>query len=121
MVLRNASTNSGSIVSPSTNSSEVSSQSTRPSFRAMKPSRLADMWIVTRDSVFVIVSPSTDGIDAAARSQATVNLIGLSDGRTSFNAWIECLAYDRHGNTQLHHALSERELDCPRFLTADQP
>ena len=29
------------------NSSEVSSQSTRPSLRAMKPSRLATMWIVT--------------------------------------------------------------------------
>src|SRR5215831_11903378 len=49
MVLRNASTNSGSIVSPSTNSSEVWSQSTRPSFRAMKPSRLAAMWMVTRE------------------------------------------------------------------------
>jgi hypothetical protein len=53
--LRNASTNPGSIVSPPTNSSEVSSQSTLPSFRAMKPSRLAAMWIVTRESVFAIV------------------------------------------------------------------
>ncbi|WP_353268339.1 serine/threonine-protein kinase [Gemmatimonas sp.] len=40
---RKASTNSGSIVSPPANSSDVSSQSTRPSFRAMKPSRLAAM------------------------------------------------------------------------------
>src|SRR5262249_50700284 len=34
----------------SANSSEVSSQSTLPSFRAMKPSRLAAMWMVTRES-----------------------------------------------------------------------
>src|SRR6476469_1988844 len=39
------------MVSPPANSSEVSSQSTLPSFRAMKPSRLAAMWIVTRESV----------------------------------------------------------------------
>src|SRR6185369_12866455 len=45
----------GSRVSPPTNSSVVSSQSTRPSFRAMKPSRLAAMWIVTRESRFAIV------------------------------------------------------------------
>src|SRR5262245_15949330 len=51
MVLRNASMNSGDSVSPPSKLSEVSSQSTRPSFRAMKPSRLAAMWIVTRDSV----------------------------------------------------------------------
>src|SRR6516165_987642 len=43
--------------SPSANSSEVSSQSTLPSFRAMKPSRLATMWIVTRELFFSIVSP----------------------------------------------------------------
>src|SRR5687768_8803316 len=49
--------NSGAIVSPPANSSEVSSHSTRPSFRAMKPSRLAAMWIVTRDFVFSIVTP----------------------------------------------------------------
>src|SRR5579875_3746306 len=45
-------------MSPSANSSEVSSQSTLPSFRAMKPSRLAAMWIVTREAAFAIVLPS---------------------------------------------------------------
>src|SRR5882757_592495 len=54
MVLRNASTNPGSMVSPPANSSAVSSQSTLPSFRAMKPSRLAAMWIVTRESVVAL-------------------------------------------------------------------
>src|SRR4029077_938531 len=48
--------NPASMVSPPANSSDVSSQSTLPSFRAMKPSRLAAMWIVTRESVFAIVS-----------------------------------------------------------------
>src|SRR4029453_15683479 len=48
--------NPGSMVSPPANSSDVSSQSTLPSFRAMKPSRLAAMWIVTRESVFAIIS-----------------------------------------------------------------
>src|SRR5262249_10159961 len=43
------------------NSSEVSSQSTRPSLRAMKPSRLAAMWIVTRESALAIVSFSRPG------------------------------------------------------------
>src|SRR6186713_2342232 len=43
------------MVSPPANSSEVSSQSTRPSFRAMKPSRLAAMWIVTCESGSAIV------------------------------------------------------------------
>src|ERR1043166_547211 len=47
--------NSGSIVSPSGKSSLVSIQSTRPSSRAMNPSRLATMWIVTRESVFPII------------------------------------------------------------------
>src|SRR4029453_2872609 len=56
MVLGNASNNPGSMVSPAANSSDVSSQSTLPSFRAMKPSRLAAMWIVTRESVFAIIS-----------------------------------------------------------------
>ena len=42
--------NPGGIVSPSANSSEVSSQSTRPSLRAMNPSRLATMWMVTQES-----------------------------------------------------------------------
>src|SRR5262245_46712154 len=37
------------MVSPPSNVSDVSSQSTRPSFLAMKPSRLATMWIVTQD------------------------------------------------------------------------
>src|SRR5436190_22947203 len=37
------------MVSPPANSSEVSSQSTLPSLRATKPSRLATMWIVTRE------------------------------------------------------------------------
>src|SRR5882762_9395941 len=49
--------NSGAMVSPSSNLSEVSSQSTRPSLRAMKPSRLATMWMVTREFVFAIVVP----------------------------------------------------------------
>src|SRR5260221_9254766 len=44
------------MVCPPANSSEVSSQSTRPSFRAMKPSRLAAMWIVTFESGSAIVS-----------------------------------------------------------------
>src|ERR1041385_4990432 len=57
MVSRKATTNPGSIVAPPANSSAVSSQSTRPSFRAMKPSRLAAMWIVTRESVRVIRFP----------------------------------------------------------------
>src|SRR5689334_7287128 len=48
MVSRNSATNPGSSVAPPGKSSEVSSQSTRPSFRAMKPSRLAAMWMVTR-------------------------------------------------------------------------
>ena len=39
----NAATDAGAMVSPSGNSSEVSSQSTLPSLRAMKPSRLAAM------------------------------------------------------------------------------
>src|SRR6516225_7632993 len=51
MVLRNASMNSGDRVSPPSKLSDVSSQSTLPSFLAMKPSRLAAMWIVTRESV----------------------------------------------------------------------
>src|SRR5882672_301139 len=62
------------MVSPSTNSSEVSSQSTLPSFRATKPSRLAAMWIVTRESAFAIVPPSryttTPPNAAAQRSRA---------------------------------------------------
>src|ERR1044072_6639417 len=37
------------MVSPPANSSEVSIQSSRPAFRAMKPSRLATMWMVTRE------------------------------------------------------------------------
>src|SRR5436190_1276108 len=56
MVLGNASTNPGSMVSPLANSSDVSSQSTRPSLRAMNPSRLATMWIVTRESAFAMVT-----------------------------------------------------------------
>src|SRR5215475_12321117 len=55
MVLRNSSTYSGGSVSPPSKWSEVSSQSTLPSFLAMKPSRLAAMWIVTRGFVFSIV------------------------------------------------------------------
>src|SRR5262245_23061679 len=45
------------MVSPPTNSSEASSHSTLPSLRAMNPSRLATMWIVTQESTFAIVSP----------------------------------------------------------------
>src|SRR5215218_1756895 len=56
MVWRNAATASGAIVSPPSNRSAVSSQSAPPSLRAMKPSRLAAMWIVTRESAFAIVS-----------------------------------------------------------------
>jgi hypothetical protein len=37
----------------------VSSQSTRPSFLAMNPSRLATMWMVTQDSVLAIGHAST--------------------------------------------------------------
>src|SRR5215475_5441955 len=55
MVLRNSSTYSGANVSPPSKWSEVSSQSTLPSFLAMKPSRLAAMWIVTRGFAFSIV------------------------------------------------------------------
>jgi hypothetical protein len=40
---------------PAANSSEVSSQSTLPSLRAMKLSRLAAIWIVRRESAFAIV------------------------------------------------------------------
>src|SRR5881397_984332 len=60
---RNASTDPGSMVSPPANSSEVSSQSTLPSFRAMKPSRLAAMWIVTRESAFAIVLPCHKAVE----------------------------------------------------------
>jgi hypothetical protein len=40
---------------PSANLSDVSIQSTLPSLRAMKPSTLAAMWIVTWESGFAIV------------------------------------------------------------------
>src|ERR1051326_7036751 len=43
IVFRKASTTLGARVSPAANSSDVSSQSTLPSFRAIKPSRLAAM------------------------------------------------------------------------------
>src|SRR3954471_22228068 len=49
MVLRNSSTNPGAIASPPSKVSEVSIQCTLPSLRAMKPSRLAAMWMVTRE------------------------------------------------------------------------
>src|ERR1019366_2372881 len=45
------------MASPPSNVSEVSSQSTLPSFRAMKPSRLATMWMVTQDSMLATVTP----------------------------------------------------------------
>src|SRR5262252_8245319 len=53
-------TDSCAIVSPPSKVSDVSSQSTLPSFRAMKPSRLAAMWIVTRDFALSIVSLGLD-------------------------------------------------------------
>src|SRR6187401_374821 len=51
------------MVSPPSKWSEVSSQSTLPFFRAMKPSRLAAMWIVTRDFVSSIVTPHAERND----------------------------------------------------------
>src|SRR6185295_8608777 len=57
MVLRNSTTNSWDIVSPPSKWSDVSSQSTLPSFLAMKPSRLDAIWIVTRDFALSMVTP----------------------------------------------------------------
>src|SRR5581483_2629969 len=55
--------------SPPGNSSWVSIQSTRPSLRAMKPSRLAAMWIVTRDSsVAMLIIPGPGNGKRAARA-----------------------------------------------------
>src|ERR1043166_3436970 len=62
--------NSGSMVDPSANSSEVSIQSTLPSFRAIKPSRLAAMWIVTRESIFAIA-----GVRSAPNDQSSAQQI----------------------------------------------
>src|SRR5262250_2003233 len=59
MALRNSSADSWDRVSPAVNWSDVSSQSTLPSFLAMKPSRLAAMWIVTRDFAPSIATPFT--------------------------------------------------------------
>src|SRR5687768_2075516 len=58
------------MVCPSSNLSDVSSQSTRPSFRAMNPSGLATMWIVTRDSMLAMLPrPVTIAPRAAPHSQ----------------------------------------------------
>src|SRR5258706_4285044 len=87
------------MVSPPTKSSAVSSQSTRPSRRAMKPSRLAAMWIVTRESGLAIVWSRRQGAGrqhcgpvwsnlpndtrvqryAARRTEAAVGRLALDD------------------------------------------
>src|SRR6185369_15621114 len=69
--------NAGSIVAPSANSSDVSSQSTLPSLRAMKPSRLAAMWIVMREPASDMCRP----IASAERCSAHRSLHERGDPR----------------------------------------
>src|SRR4029077_14736979 len=89
--------NPGSMVSPPANSSEVSSQSTLPSFRAMKPSRLAAMWIVTRESVVAledIKGESTTAVRAPkpTAEQSHVAIVALRlQGRSAFCLLKSCL------------------------------
>src|SRR5262249_35296053 len=58
-----------------------SSQSTLPSFRAMKPSRLATMWIVTRESALAI--GCLQGRQRGPRRQSIARLQRSTAGRAT--------------------------------------
>src|SRR4051812_45594354 len=90
--------NSGVMLSPAANSSDVSSQSTRPSFRAMNPSRLATIWIVTRESVLAIITEKS-------ASDSRVPRIAVVRGRLALSVAESLERIGQHETVEEFHAL----------------